>query len=161
MGIDQYVWSTALDERVRHTHAVNEGVVFRWDSPPGTGHPGYEIQCRCVANAIIPKRVKGPGYKGALNWPTPGGAQQIPVGAQGLTPEQLAFYEKRRKEIFAELKAQAEAQGKAFSVQYSSKLARAQALKEAKAYGVVVPAPVPVAAKPDTPIRRAAGGVHT
>ena len=45
VGVEEYTWSTALDERVRETHMVNEGVTFRWDSPPATGHPGFEIQC--------------------------------------------------------------------------------------------------------------------
>jgi SPP1 gp7 family putative phage head morphogenesis protein len=50
VGIDEYVWSTSKDERVRETHAENEGKKFRWDNPPEeTGHPGEDINCRCVA----------------------------------------------------------------------------------------------------------------
>jgi SPP1 gp7 family putative phage head morphogenesis protein len=50
IGIDEYVWSTSKDERVRETHADNEGKRFRWDNPPEeTGHPGEDINCRCVA----------------------------------------------------------------------------------------------------------------
>lgn len=50
IGIDEYVWSTSKDERVRPTHIENEGKRFRWDTPPEeTGHPGEDIQCRCVA----------------------------------------------------------------------------------------------------------------
>lgn len=50
LGIDQYTWQTSGDERVREEHAANDGQVFRWDTPPAnTGHPGEDVQCRCVA----------------------------------------------------------------------------------------------------------------
>lgn len=54
VGISQYQWSTSLDERVRHTHRLNEGRVFSWDNPPAsTGHPGTQIRCRCTAQPRI------------------------------------------------------------------------------------------------------------
>lgn len=53
LGITKYVWSTANDERVRDSHSANEGKVFEWDNPPATGHPGEEINCRCVALPYI------------------------------------------------------------------------------------------------------------
>jgi len=57
VGVEQYRWSTSGDDRVRPTHADNNGLVFRWDSPPaGTGHPGSDIMCRCIAVAIIPTK---------------------------------------------------------------------------------------------------------
>lgn len=50
LGISQYRWQTAGDERVRETHAEHDGKVFRWNDPPSdTGHPGEDINCRCVA----------------------------------------------------------------------------------------------------------------
>jgi SPP1 gp7 family putative phage head morphogenesis protein len=49
IGIDKYVWSTSHDERVRDSHSENDGKVFSWSDPPETGHPGEDIQCRCVA----------------------------------------------------------------------------------------------------------------
>lgn len=50
LGIDQYTWQTSGDERVREEHAANDGQVFRWDTPPAnTGHPGDDVNCRCVA----------------------------------------------------------------------------------------------------------------
>lgn len=49
LGIDKYIWQTSGDERVREDHAANDGQVFSWDNPPATGHPGEDIQCRCVA----------------------------------------------------------------------------------------------------------------
>lgn len=49
MGVTQYIWSTSGDERVRDSHAENDGKIFSYDDPPPTGHPGDEINCRCVA----------------------------------------------------------------------------------------------------------------
>ena len=49
LGIDQYIWQTSGDERVREEHAANDGQIFNWDKPPATGHPGEDINCRCVA----------------------------------------------------------------------------------------------------------------
>ena len=54
LGVEEYIWRTAGDERVRDTHKSKNGKTFRWDDPPkDTGHPGQDIQCRCVAQAII------------------------------------------------------------------------------------------------------------
>lgn len=54
LGIEQYEWQTSGDERVRDTHAANDGKVFRWDEPPEeTGHPGEDILCRCTAIPIV------------------------------------------------------------------------------------------------------------
>ena len=54
LGIEEYIWRTAKDDRVRASHKSKNGKVFRWDNPPkDTGHPGQDIQCRCVAQAII------------------------------------------------------------------------------------------------------------
>lgn len=52
-GIDSYVWSTSLDERVRDSHAALEGQTFSWSAPPDVGHPGQDFQCRCVAVPVI------------------------------------------------------------------------------------------------------------
>ena len=49
LGIDRYVWQTSGDERVREEHQANDGQVFNWNDPPATGHPGEDINCRCVA----------------------------------------------------------------------------------------------------------------
>lgn len=53
LGIEEYMWVTSRDERVRATHKANDGKIFRWDSPPPTGHPTEEINCRCFAKSII------------------------------------------------------------------------------------------------------------
>lgn len=54
LGIEEYVWRTSEDERVRVTHRENNGKTFRWDKPPPvTGHPGQDINCRCYAAPVI------------------------------------------------------------------------------------------------------------
>lgn len=53
LGIDKYVWQTSGDERVREEHAENDGKTFSWNDPPATGHPGEDIQCRCVAIPVF------------------------------------------------------------------------------------------------------------
>lgn len=53
LGIDKYQWQTSGDERVRQDHAMNDGETFRWDKPPLTGHPGHDINCRCVAIPVF------------------------------------------------------------------------------------------------------------
>ncbi len=54
-GIESYIWVTVGDgNRVRPSHRQNNGKVFRWDKPPSeTGHPGNDINCRCIAQPII------------------------------------------------------------------------------------------------------------
>jgi len=50
VGITQYNWQTAGDERVRDTHRDNDGKLFAFAEPPSeTGNPGHDINCRCVA----------------------------------------------------------------------------------------------------------------
>jgi SPP1 gp7 family putative phage head morphogenesis protein len=58
VGIDQYVWQTAQDERVRHAHRLRQGKIFSWDDPPQDGHPGEPINCRCVAIALVKPKKK-------------------------------------------------------------------------------------------------------
>lgn len=54
LGIFSYTWRTSQDERVRHTHAIKEGVQFKWSEPPeDTGHPGADYNCRCTAEPIF------------------------------------------------------------------------------------------------------------
>jgi SPP1 gp7 family putative phage head morphogenesis protein len=53
LGLEEYEWSTAGDERVRPEHAERDGQRFSWDDPPEDGHPGEAIQCRCVALPVL------------------------------------------------------------------------------------------------------------
>ncbi len=59
VGVEEYIWATSLDERVRPTHRANEGKKFRWDSPPKiTGHPGNDVNCRCIARPVLDNLLK-------------------------------------------------------------------------------------------------------
>lgn len=54
IGVEEYIWQTSGDERVRPTHRAHDGKKFRWDEPPkDTGHPGQDINCRCNAIAVL------------------------------------------------------------------------------------------------------------
>jgi len=54
LGVEEYIWQTSGDERVRQTHKANDGKKFRWDDPPKiTGHPGNDVNCRCVARPVL------------------------------------------------------------------------------------------------------------
>ena len=54
LGVTEYIWRTSEDERVRPTHADNNGKTFQWTSPPPvTGPPGQDVQCRCLSEPII------------------------------------------------------------------------------------------------------------
>jgi len=61
--VKKYRWITMGDDKVRPSHVANSGQIFTWDSPPATGHPGTEYNCRCgsepiqVAMAQIPRAV--------------------------------------------------------------------------------------------------------
>lgn len=51
IGIQEYEWSTAGDERVRSNHSVLNGTIRRWDS--SDLKPSEEPMCRCVAIPVI------------------------------------------------------------------------------------------------------------
>lgn len=67
IGIEEYIWRTSGDRRVvgnpsglypegnavHGNHWKREGKIFRWDSPPPDGHPGYAIYCRCYFVPVI------------------------------------------------------------------------------------------------------------
>jgi len=52
-GVEEYIWRTARDERVRQRHADRDGERFSWASPPDDGHPGHPIQCRCTPEPVL------------------------------------------------------------------------------------------------------------
>ena len=77
LGLDRYEWLTSGDERVRPTHAANDVLVFAWTDPPAaTGHPGEDVQCRCVPVAVITA-----GQRARLGAPWPASAQ-APITAK-------------------------------------------------------------------------------
>lgn len=54
LGIEQYVWRSQDDAKVRDSHAAHDDRVFRWDNPPEGGHPGEAHNCRCYAEPVLP-----------------------------------------------------------------------------------------------------------
>lgn len=54
VGVESYRWRGVLDARERPEHVAREGKVFQWDSPPDDGHPGEPINCRCIAEPVLP-----------------------------------------------------------------------------------------------------------
>lgn len=66
-GVEEYIWSSSGDERVRECHRELNGQKFRYDDPPAmwymTKHgkvysgrhcnPGEDYQCRCVAKPVF------------------------------------------------------------------------------------------------------------
>lgn len=56
-GIEEYIWNTMKDSRVRPEHAAREWEKskkkFKWSEPPADGHPGWAIRCRCTALPVI------------------------------------------------------------------------------------------------------------
>jgi SPP1 gp7 family putative phage head morphogenesis protein len=53
LGVDQYVWESRDDERVRDLHAAHDGRTFDWDAAPEGGHPGQAPNCRCWARPVL------------------------------------------------------------------------------------------------------------
>tara|TARA_R110000751_G_scaffold299695_4_gene411076 strand:- start:18956 stop:19918 length:963 start_codon:yes stop_codon:yes gene_type:complete len=60
VGINEYIWSTSKDGRVRASHKALDQTVQSWSSPPivdiKTGrkaHAGEDFLCRCVAKPVI------------------------------------------------------------------------------------------------------------
>lgn len=53
LGIEEFVWVSRRDDRVRPLHRHYNGKVYRWNSPPADGLPGWSYNCRCVAKSVI------------------------------------------------------------------------------------------------------------
>lgn len=58
-GIEEFIWTTSGDERVRESHRALDGKRFRWDDPPIVDGraviPGDDYQCRCTAFPVLPE----------------------------------------------------------------------------------------------------------
>lgn len=56
LGVDDFIWETAGDERVRDEHIVLNGKRFSWaEGAPVEGMPGEPIQCRCTGQPVLDK----------------------------------------------------------------------------------------------------------
>lgn len=53
LGIKEFEWLSAADERVRDQHEEWSGRTFAWDNPPDGVMPGEPVNCRCVARASV------------------------------------------------------------------------------------------------------------
>ena len=85
-GIEEYVWVTSKDDRVRLSHRDNDGKTFAWKVPPPiTGHPGHDIQCRCFAKPVIPKR----GETARQRRTAPGPDRFREARAAGVVPNEM------------------------------------------------------------------------
>ncbi len=49
-GITHYKWITMGDDKVRSSHAANDGKIFSWNDSP---KPGEEHNCRCIAEPVV------------------------------------------------------------------------------------------------------------
>jgi SPP1 gp7 family putative phage head morphogenesis protein len=76
LGIREYTWFAAADERVRDSHRVLNNKICRWDNPSVyrteadptwrkrstigayIGDPGEDFQCRCVAGGRVNERIE-------------------------------------------------------------------------------------------------------
>lgn len=55
-GIEEYVWSTSKDERVRSLHRSLDGKKYKWGEATGAEGglpPGQPIRCRCQALGVV------------------------------------------------------------------------------------------------------------
>lgn len=53
VGVQEYIWRSVQDGRVRPEHVDRNGKVYDWKKPPSGGqHPGQEVRCRCRAEAV-------------------------------------------------------------------------------------------------------------
>ncbi|QUG75981.1 phage head morphogenesis protein [Erwinia sp. E602] len=59
IGSRGYIWRTAEDSDVRHSHRLMEGQYVDWSKPPTldgmTGHAGQFPNCRCYCEVVIPE----------------------------------------------------------------------------------------------------------
>jgi len=64
-GVEEYIWRAVKDGATRASHLQNDGKRFRWDSPPATGHPGEDYQCRCTAEPVLEEFIEAPAAEAA------------------------------------------------------------------------------------------------
>lgn len=62
VGSEGYIWRTAQDSAVRHSHKKMSGKFVRWDRPPVTdgmhGHAGQLPNCRCYPEPVLPELIQ-------------------------------------------------------------------------------------------------------
>ncbi len=94
-GVNEYVWSTCGDSRVRDSHRRLHGKRFSWDNPPEVTpgrrlHPGQDYQCRCVALPVFNlEGIELPWEKGLDDFVTKG-YRHVDIPNTGIGLYQLA-----------------------------------------------------------------------
>ena len=58
IGIEEFIWTTANDDKVRDSHEILDGETFTWEKGADGIYPGSEIQCRCIAQAVLTDIIK-------------------------------------------------------------------------------------------------------
>ncbi len=52
VGVEEYIWRSVQDSRVRPEHVERNGNTYTWKQGAGGEHPGQPVRCRCRAEAI-------------------------------------------------------------------------------------------------------------
>lgn len=53
LGIDYYEWDHTPQEHPRPEHIKRDGRLFRWDTPPWDGLPGFAPGCQCKSVPVV------------------------------------------------------------------------------------------------------------
>lgn len=53
LGIDEFIWRTRRDDRVRKTHRALEGKTISFTDLPPFGLPGEDYGCRCTGDPVV------------------------------------------------------------------------------------------------------------
>lgn len=53
IGVTSYRWKHTPQLHPRSWHVARDGKIFRYDTPPSDGPPGYALNCKCRAEGII------------------------------------------------------------------------------------------------------------
>lgn len=112
LGVQQFVWRTSLDGRVRDQHRALEGKIFDYakGGHPTEKIPGWPIRCRCYAEPVF-EGLEGP--EGPMGGPT----DQTPFpshigrahGVSRSSQKSKSTSTKRAKEAEEKLRKKAEA----------------------------------------------------
>jgi len=52
VGVEEYIWRSVQDSRVRPEHADRNGNTYSFKDGAGGEHPGQPVRCRCRAEAV-------------------------------------------------------------------------------------------------------------
>lgn len=63
VGVDQYIWRSVQDSRVRPEHVEYNGRTYAFTKPPPDGNPGRPVRCRCRPEAVWPEEIAKPTRK--------------------------------------------------------------------------------------------------